>query len=88
MKLTLEEFVTSGAHMAQVAGLVINPTIYRNIEIAQIITDINNVLLNNNSPLRIMPAPGKVNYLRFEEERLDKVLYILSCLVDYETIKT
>lgn len=88
MKLTLDQFVTSGAHMNQIAGLVINPAIYRNAKIADIITDFNKVFMAHNMPFRIMKEEGKVNYLRFEAERLDRALYILSCLVDKESIKT
>lgn len=81
---TIEQFTTNKEAMGAVAGLVINPTIYRNKPLADIVADINMVLVNTAKPYQIIPPTGHVQYLRFEAERLDRALYILSCLVDTE----
>lgn len=83
-KLTIEKFTTSGEAMGMASQLRINPAIYRDVEVNQIIDDFNKALEAAEMPIRIEPAIGKVYYLRFENERLDRALYILSSLVDYE----
>lgn len=82
--LSLHEFVASPEAMQSVAGLVINPTIYRDKNISEIVEDFNKVMDGAGVPFEIAPTWGVVYYLRFEEERLDRALYILSCLVHYD----
>lgn len=82
--LPLHEFVASPEAMQSVAGLVINPTIYREKNISEIVEDLNKVMDSAGVPFAIGETWGVVYYLRFEEERLDRALYILSCLVHYD----
>ena len=86
--LSLHEFVASPEAMQSVAGLVINPTIYHDKNISEIVEDFNAVLDKAGVPFEIGVTWGVVYYLRFEEERVDRALYILSCLTHYDNNKT
>lgn len=86
--LSLHEFVASPEAMQSVAGLVINPTIYHDKNISEIVEDFNKVLASAGVPFEIGVTWGVVYYLRFEEERLDRALYILSCLTHFEADKS
>lgn len=78
--ITIHDFVSNADAMNSVAGLVINPTIYLDKNIREIIQDFNKVMESQNIPYILEPSFGVVYYLRFEAERLDRALYILSCL--------
>lgn len=82
--LSVEQFTTNNEAMSMAAGLRINPVIYRLVSLNEIIADFNKALKTAEIPIEITPADGMVYYLRFEAERLDRALYILSSLVDYE----
>jgi hypothetical protein len=79
-KLSLQEFVANADAMFAVSHIVIKPVIYRDANISEIVEEFNAVLVENNVPYEIAPAVGVVYHLRYQEERVDRALYILSCL--------
>lgn len=82
--LSLHEFVANPEAMQSVVGLVINPTIYRDKNISEIVEDFNRVMEAQGVPFTIGATSGVVCYLRYEAERLDRALYILSCLTAFD----
>lgn len=83
-KITLEKFTTNGECMGMAAQLSIKATVFRDVTATDVIAQVNTALSKVDSPYEIQPEDDKIHFLRFEEgERMDRVLYILSCLVDY-----
>lgn len=84
-KKTLEQFTTSGETMSKAAGIFIKAVIYENVATNRVIQDFNNLLDSSHLPYEIKYTADihdTINYLRFEAERLDRALYVLSCLVE------
>jgi hypothetical protein len=82
--ITIDKFTTNAELMMKASGLNIKPVIYKGVFFYEVIEDINKVLLDAGFDCEIEKAPGRIEYLRLEAERLDRALYIISCLVDYE----
>ena len=86
-ELSIFDFTTAVPLMRLASELKVFPTEYVQVSVNDVLKDINAALATNNKPVRIkyVDDDQKIEYLRFEEERLDRVLYIISCLIKRPT---
>ena len=80
--IRLHEITSQVSMMRLCSNLAIKPVLYEDVPVKKVVTEINQVMKAGGLPFAIKyEGERKINYLRFEEERLDRVLYILSCLI-------
>lgn len=54
---------------------------YENADIKTVVMDINSIAKSEKYGWQLKAPKGKIEYLDVSQERLDRVLYIVSCLI-------
>jgi hypothetical protein len=54
---------------------------YKDADIQTVIMDVNSIAKEEDYGWKLIAPKGKIEYLDVSQERLDRVLYILSCLI-------
>jgi len=85
MKATKIHDIIKDVTLMRLASEITVNRLFENLSLQEIVNEINEYIETHKLPFRIAsPGEGKVEYLRLDYERLDRVIYLLSWLIKYE----